>query len=48
MIDAPFCLTALEKRAYAEDGFFIREGALGEGELDDISDAVECCVARAS
>ena len=34
MIDAPFCLTALEKRAYAEDGFFIREGILGEDEID--------------
>ncbi len=43
-----FCLSALERRAYAEDGFFIRKGVFGGGEIDEIRDAVECCAARAS
>jgi len=47
-MSAPFCLSALEKRAYAEDGFFIRKGIFAEGEIDVIRDAVECCAARAS
>jgi phytanoyl-CoA hydroxylase len=48
MGDPPFCLTAFERRVYAEDGFFIRKGVFGEDEIDDIRDAVECCAARAS
>ncbi len=48
MSDPPFCLSALERRAYAEDGFFIRKGAFAEDEIEDIRDAVECCAARAS
>lgn len=48
MSGPPFCLSAPERRAYAEDGFFIRKGAFGEGEIADLRDAVECCAARAS
>ena len=48
MSDPPFCLSSLERRAYAEDGFFIRKGAFGECEIADLRDAVECCAARAS
>jgi ectoine hydroxylase-related dioxygenase (phytanoyl-CoA dioxygenase family) len=48
MSDPSCCLTALEKRAYAEDGFFIRKGVFGGGEIDEIRDAVERCAARAS
>jgi ectoine hydroxylase-related dioxygenase (phytanoyl-CoA dioxygenase family) len=48
MSDPSFCLSAFEKRAYAEEGFFIRTGAFAADEVDDIRDAVECCVARAS
>jgi ectoine hydroxylase-related dioxygenase (phytanoyl-CoA dioxygenase family) len=43
-----FDLTALEKRAYAEDGFFLRNAAFAEHEIEDLRDAVECCAARAS
>ncbi len=48
MSDPLFCLSALERRAYAQDGFFIRRGVFAEDEIDDIRDAVECCAARAS
>jgi ectoine hydroxylase-related dioxygenase (phytanoyl-CoA dioxygenase family) len=48
MGDPRFCLSALERRAYAEDGFFIRKGVFDEYEIDEIRDAVECCAARAS
>jgi len=48
MSDPSFCLSVFEKRAYAEEGFFIRTGAFAEDEVDDIRDAVECCAARAS
>jgi ectoine hydroxylase-related dioxygenase (phytanoyl-CoA dioxygenase family) len=48
MSDPSFCLSALERRAYAEDGFFIRKGVFVGDEIDDIRDAVECCAARAS
>ena len=48
MSDPPFRLSALERGAYAEDGFFIREGVFAEDEIDDIREAVECCAARAS
>jgi hypothetical protein len=48
MSDSSFCLSALERRAYAEDGFFIRKGVFVGDEIDDIRDAVECCAARAS
>ncbi len=47
MSDPPYFLSALERRAYAEDGFFIRKGVFGEDEIDDIREAVECCAARA-
>ncbi len=42
-----FCLRPIEKRAYAEDGFFVRAGAFAEAEIDEIRDAVECCATRA-
>jgi ectoine hydroxylase-related dioxygenase (phytanoyl-CoA dioxygenase family) len=48
MSDPPFRLSALERRAYEEDGFFIREDVFGGDEIDEIRDAVECCAARAS
>jgi ectoine hydroxylase-related dioxygenase (phytanoyl-CoA dioxygenase family) len=48
MSDRGFRLSAIEKRAYAEDGFFIRKGVFAEDEVDEIRDAVECCAARAS
>jgi phytanoyl-CoA hydroxylase len=48
MSDPSFRLSALERRAYAEDGFFIRKGVFVGDEVDDIRDAVECCAARAS
>jgi phytanoyl-CoA hydroxylase len=48
MSDSSFGLSALEKRAYAEDGFFIREGAFNGDEIDEIRGAVERCAARAS
>jgi ectoine hydroxylase-related dioxygenase (phytanoyl-CoA dioxygenase family) len=48
MSDPPFGLSALERHAYAEDGFFIRKRVFAEDEIDDIRDAVECCAARAS
>jgi len=47
MSDPPFQLSPIERRAYAEDGFFIREGVFGEGEIAALRDAVECCAARA-
>jgi ectoine hydroxylase-related dioxygenase (phytanoyl-CoA dioxygenase family) len=47
MSDPPSCLSAFEKRAYAEAGFFIREGAFAEDEIDALRDAVECCATRA-
>jgi len=47
MSDSPFCLSAHESRAYAEDGFFIREDVFAEGEIDELRDAVERCAARA-
>ncbi|HEX9814414.1 MAG TPA: phytanoyl-CoA dioxygenase family protein [Myxococcota bacterium] len=43
-----FGLTADESRAYAEDGFFIRDAGFGAGEIAELRDAVECCAARAS
>jgi len=48
MTDTPFRLSALERRAYAEEGFFIRRGVFDADEIADIRDAVECCAARAS
>ena len=48
MSGPPFCLSARERRAYAEDGFFIRRGVFREDEIDEIRDAAECCAARAS
>jgi len=48
MADPLHHLTAFERRAYAEDGFFIRKGVFGKGEIEDIRDAVERCAARAS
>ena len=46
MSDPPLCLSAVERRAYAEDGFFVREGALGKDEMEDIRDAVETMARR--
>jgi len=46
--DQGFRLRAIEKRAYAEEGFFIRADAFAEAEIEAIRDAVECCAARAS
>jgi ectoine hydroxylase-related dioxygenase (phytanoyl-CoA dioxygenase family) len=43
-----FCLSELERRAYAEDGFFVRKDVFAGDEIDEIRDAVECCAARAS
>jgi phytanoyl-CoA hydroxylase len=43
-----FCLTAPERRAYAQDGFFVRSAAFAAHELDRFRDAVECCAVRAS
>jgi ectoine hydroxylase-related dioxygenase (phytanoyl-CoA dioxygenase family) len=43
-----FGLTAEERRAYDEDGFFVRERAFGAEEVADLSDAAECAVARAA
>jgi ectoine hydroxylase-related dioxygenase (phytanoyl-CoA dioxygenase family) len=48
MSDPRFGLSAPERSAYAEDGFFIRKGAFAGDEIDDFRDAVECCAARAS
>lgn len=48
MSDQGFRLNSIEQRAYAEDGFFVREGAFAEAEIYEIRDAVECCAARAS
>jgi len=41
-------LTAEERRAYADDGFFIRERAIREEEVGELRDAAECAVARAA
>jgi len=48
MSEPLFGRTALETRAYAEDGFFVRKAAFAEDEIADLRDAVECCAARAS
>jgi ectoine hydroxylase len=47
MSGTSFCLSALERRAYAEDGFFIRTGVFAEHEIDEVRDAVERCADRA-
>ncbi len=48
MSDRTFDLSECERRAYAEDGFFVRADVLSQREIGEIRDAVECCVARAS
>jgi hypothetical protein len=48
MSEPLFCSTERERRAYAEDGFFIRAAAFSEHEIEDLRDAVECCAVRAS
>lgn len=40
-------LSPAERRAYAEDGFFIREAVLADADLDGLRAAAECAVARA-
>jgi len=48
-IDAEgLALSASERRAYAEDGFFIRASAFTEGELVSLREAAEAVVARAN
>ena len=37
-----FGLTAEERRAYDDDGFFLRERAIREEEVDELRDAAEC------
>jgi ectoine hydroxylase-related dioxygenase (phytanoyl-CoA dioxygenase family) len=46
MQQARFGLSAEERRAYDEDGFFVRERAFGEAEIAELRDAAECAVAR--
>jgi len=41
-------LTAEERRAYDDDGFFVRERAIREEEVEELRDAAECAVARAA
>jgi len=41
-------LTDDEKRAYAEDGFFIRERVFDASEVEDFRDAVEACATKAT
>jgi ectoine hydroxylase-related dioxygenase (phytanoyl-CoA dioxygenase family) len=43
-----YALTAEEHRTYADDGFFVRERAIGEKEVEELRDASECAVARAA
>jgi len=43
-----FCLTAGERRAYEQEGFFVRAAAFAEQEIAELRHAVECCAARAS
>ncbi len=43
-----FRLSASERRAYAQDGFFVRERAFASDEIEQLSAAVERCAARAS
>ncbi|MGE4605268.1 MAG: hypothetical protein AAEJ52_00840, partial [Myxococcota bacterium] len=43
-----FRLNDDEKRAYAEDGFFIRERVFDAAEIEDLRDAVEVCAAKAA
>jgi len=43
-----FALTAEERRAYDEDGFFVRERAFDAAEVEDLRDAAECAVALAA
>jgi ectoine hydroxylase-related dioxygenase (phytanoyl-CoA dioxygenase family) len=41
-------LTAEERRAYDDDGFFVRERAIREDELEALRDAAECATALAA
>ena len=43
-----FGLSPEERRAYRQDGFFVREGVFDAAEIEELRDAVECCVASAS
>ncbi len=43
-----FRLTDDETRAYADDGFFIRECVFDTVEVEDFRDAIEVCAAKAS
>jgi len=43
-----FGLTGEERRAYDEDGFFVRERAFDAAEIADLRDAAEVAVARAA
>jgi hypothetical protein len=43
-----FGLTAEERRAYDNDGFFVRERAIHEEELEALRDAAECATALAA
>jgi hypothetical protein len=40
-------LTPSERRAYAEDGFFVRRGQFDAAEIEALRDASECAVERA-
>jgi len=48
MADSSLRLSARERRAYALDGFFVRERRFASDEIDEIRAAVERCAARAS